>query len=213
MEKSIESIWKEGFLENDLLIAPKVNKLYNQKSKLLGDKLRRKLKANVVALVIMAPVFLVIYYFLDATWQGAVIAALFLGLAWYTHRQLQQLNTIPEYKNSYELLKFYDSWLKKIISKNVIVMRMFYPLTFLTAAGTIFFAGNNETTLADRFPGLMFVGGVPLIGLVSAGVIALLMAYFSDKIYRFDIRLMYGRIMKKMEETIADIEELRKEAK
>ena len=29
MEKSIETIWKEGFLEKDVLLAPKLNDLYN----------------------------------------------------------------------------------------------------------------------------------------------------------------------------------------
>ena len=28
MEKSIESIWKEGFLKSDALVAPKLNDLY-----------------------------------------------------------------------------------------------------------------------------------------------------------------------------------------
>jgi hypothetical protein len=31
MEKSIENIWKEGFLKNDALVAPTLNNLYNQK--------------------------------------------------------------------------------------------------------------------------------------------------------------------------------------
>ena len=31
MEKSIESIWKQGFLNSDALVAPKLNNLYNQK--------------------------------------------------------------------------------------------------------------------------------------------------------------------------------------
>jgi hypothetical protein len=32
MEKSIETIWKQGFLNDDALVAPKLNDLYNQKS-------------------------------------------------------------------------------------------------------------------------------------------------------------------------------------
>ena len=32
MEKSIESIWKQGFLNSDVLVAPKLNNLYNRKS-------------------------------------------------------------------------------------------------------------------------------------------------------------------------------------
>ena len=41
MEKSIEAIWKEGFLEQDALVAPKINELYNQKSSDIVDKMTR----------------------------------------------------------------------------------------------------------------------------------------------------------------------------
>jgi hypothetical protein len=37
------------------------------------------------------------------------------------------------------------------------------------------------------------------------------MFYFSDKIYRWDVRLMYGRVFDKLEETIAEMEELKNE--
>jgi len=40
MEKSIETIWKEGFLESDALVAPKLNDLYNQKSIHIVDKFK-----------------------------------------------------------------------------------------------------------------------------------------------------------------------------
>ena len=38
MEKSIETIWKEGFMKDDALVAPKLNDLYNQKSANIIDK-------------------------------------------------------------------------------------------------------------------------------------------------------------------------------
>ena len=41
MEKSIETIWREGFLKEDALIVPKLNDLYNQKSQQLIEKLIR----------------------------------------------------------------------------------------------------------------------------------------------------------------------------
>mgnify|MGYP006193106251 CR=1 FL=1 len=81
MQKSIETIWKEGFLEDDKLVAPKLNNLYNQKSRHLVDKLRRTFRINLIALVIMAIAFLVIHYFLDAIWQGMVAAISLIALA------------------------------------------------------------------------------------------------------------------------------------
>ena len=41
MEKSIEQMWNNGFLKNEKLLAPKLNDLYNQKSQLVIDKLKR----------------------------------------------------------------------------------------------------------------------------------------------------------------------------
>ena len=51
MEKSIENIWKEGFLKSDALVAPKINNLYNQKSIHIIDKFKRMFKINLIAIV------------------------------------------------------------------------------------------------------------------------------------------------------------------
>ena len=40
MRNSIEEIWKEGFLNEKSLVAPKINDLYNQKSMDLIDKMK-----------------------------------------------------------------------------------------------------------------------------------------------------------------------------
>ena len=51
MEQSIETVWKEGFLKSDALIAPKVNDLYNRKSEHIVDKFTRMFKINLIAIV------------------------------------------------------------------------------------------------------------------------------------------------------------------
>ena len=74
MEKSIESIWKEGFLKKDALVAPKINDLYNQKSKHIVDKFKRMFKINLIAIVIFSLVFMVI-----TTINGLPI----VGISWF----------------------------------------------------------------------------------------------------------------------------------
>jgi hypothetical protein len=59
MEKSIENIWKEGFLKSDALVAPKINNLYNQKSKHLTAKFERMFKINLIAIVVFSAVFII----------------------------------------------------------------------------------------------------------------------------------------------------------
>ena len=58
MEKSIEQIWKGGFMNNKELTAPKINALYNQKSINLVDRLINNMKTeltnkNVLTLIIL----------------------------------------------------------------------------------------------------------------------------------------------------------------
>ena len=43
MEKSIENVWTKGFENSNELLSPKSVNLYNQKSKLLIDKIKRNM--------------------------------------------------------------------------------------------------------------------------------------------------------------------------
>ena len=54
MEKSIETIWKNGFIKDQTLIAPRVIDVYNQKSKNSIDELLRKMKKGAWVIVILA---------------------------------------------------------------------------------------------------------------------------------------------------------------
>lgn len=213
MKKSIETIWKEGFLDSEALVAPKINNLYEQKSKHLIDSLKRMFKFNIIAIVAMAIIILIVYYFLDATWQGMSIAVLLIALAVFSKYQMQNVKTIDQGTSSYDYLKSFDVWLKNTLSKNVTIMRLFYPLTFLIAMSTIWFAGDNEkiltNMLTEKFPEMTFVAGMPLYGLITVGIVTLVMAYFSDRIYMWDVRLVYGRIFDKLEKTIVEMEDLK----
>ena len=52
MEKSIETIWKTGFLDSKALIAPKVNDVYTRKSEHGIDKFKRMFGFNLKAIAI-----------------------------------------------------------------------------------------------------------------------------------------------------------------
>lgn len=214
MEKSIEKIWKEDFMASELTKTPPMENLYNQKSKHLVEKLKRMFKKNLILIAAMAIAFWILYFFIDAVWQGTILAVLFLGLAWYSLKQMRKVHTLSSGLSSYEYLKSFEQSLKAAMASLTTVMRFFYPLTFLTAMSTIWFGGNNQAILTNRltekFPDMVFVGGVPLFILVISGVVTLLIGYFADKIYHWDVGLMYGRVFKKLKETISEMEELKK---
>jgi hypothetical protein len=214
MKNSIEVIWKEGFLNEKSLVAPKINDLYNQKSKDLVDKMERMYRINLIALVIMAIVFPIMYYFLDVFWQGVAASILLLLTAWYSIRQKRSIKTLDHGATSLDYLKSFDRWLNDTLSKNEKILRFSYPLYFLIAMSTMWSAWNKgelTSKMYQKYPDVIFIGNVPLFALVIAGVATLLMLYFSDRIYQWDVRLIYGKVFKKLEETIAEMEKLKQE--
>ena len=65
----------------------------------------------------------------------------------------------------------------------------------------------NEVLLG--FPDTYLIYGIPLIGVVIALLILVLLAFFGGRIYKWDLNLVYGRVFKKLEELMNDIESLR----
>jgi len=212
MRNSIETIWKEGFLNEKSIVAPKINDLYNQKSMHLVDKMKRMFRLNLIIIMIMAIGFPILYYFLDVIWQGVAVSVLLLLTAWYSKRQTRSIKTLDHGATSLDYLKSLDRWLKDILTKSEKIVRFSYPLYFLIAMSTLWSAwdkGALTSKMYQEYPDIIFIGSVPLFALIIAGVATLLMFYFSDKIYRWDIRLMYGRIFDKLEDTIAEMEKLK----
>src|SRR5688572_10370898 len=212
MKNSIEEIWKEGFLNEKSLVAPKINDLYNQKSKHVVDKVKRMFRVNLIVLVIMSIGYLIMHYFLDLIWQGVATSVLLLLTAWYSKRKMHNLNTLDHGATSLDYLKSFDRRLKDVFSRSEKIVRFSYPLYFLIAMSTMWSPWNKgpiTSKMYQKYPDVIFIGSVPLFVWIIAGVATLLMLYFSGRIYRWEVRLMYGRVFDKLEETIAEMEKLK----
>ena len=72
MEKSLEAIWKEGFLKNNELVVPKINNLYNQKSQNAVDKLMKIGKLNLQAIGVSAVIILIITIVAGLPYMGDI---------------------------------------------------------------------------------------------------------------------------------------------
>ena len=212
MKNSIETIWKEGFLNEKSLVVPKINDLYNQKSIYVVDKVKRLFRVNLIVLVIMSIVYPIIYYFVDTFWQGVAISVLLLLTVWYSKRIMHNLNTLDQGATSLDYLKSFDRRLKDVFSRSEKIVRFSYPLYFLIAMSSMWSAWNKgpiTSKMYQKYPDVIFIGSVPLFVWIIAGVATLLMIYFSGRIYRWEVRLMYGRVFDKLEETIAEMEKLK----
>ena len=213
MEKSIETIWNKGFLDSDTLVVPKLNNLYNQKSKTITDKLKRMMKINIYVIIIFAILNLGLYAALGTPYAGAFIFFLLMGVCWKSMRQPKTMKNIDTSLSSYEYLKSFDSWLKITISNSTKVMRFFYPLVFLAALMPIVHAlkSGEVTNAAILNSGFHLIYGIPTFAWIIAIVIAVLIYVFGGKIYKWDVNLVYKRVFIKLENMIAEMEELRNE--
>ncbi len=211
MEKSIESIWKEGFLESDALVAPKLNNLYNQKSIHIIDKFKRMFKINLNALVAFSFFVLVASFFAKIPVLGVMMFILLNVIVLVNKKLFKGLNKIDKNVSSYLYLKSFDNWMKEQILINMKMSRYIYPYIFLAMIFGFRFSSDFQETLS-RILGthqIYYIYGIPVYWVLTMLIIVILLAIFGGRIYKWDLNLVYGRILKRLDETLADMEELR----
>jgi len=217
MKKSIETIWKEGFLNSDSIVTPKLNNLYNKKSEHIVDKFIRMFKINLVAITIGSVFILAMSWLVHIPYMGIGFFVLLNTLAYFNFKLRVGSNKIDKNVNSYQYLKSFDLWLNEMISINQKFSRIFYPLAILSVVAGFWFGeiggdipGENFVQfLLEQFPNMILVFGFPLYLLIGLFTFLALIAYSAGTIYKWDLNIVYGRIFKKLDEILADMEELR----
>ena len=216
MKKSIESVWKEGFLKTDALVAPKVNNLYNQKSIDIVDKFKRMFKINRISIIVFALIVLPVSFLVRMPSMGILMFILFMGVSFVAHRFSKQLEYIDKNTSSYTYLTQFDQWVKDMITLNTKLSKFFYPYVFIAMVSGFWFLDLNEDIAGNMFvheilnvfPNTYLVFGIPLF-LILIFILCLgLLAYFGGKIGKWDINLVYGGILNRLEELLTDMKEL-----
>jgi hypothetical protein len=211
MEKSIESIWKQGFLDNNAMVAPKLNNLYNQKSIHVIDKFKSMFKINLNALVIFSLVLLPISFLVKIPVMGVLMFILLNVIVIVNKKLMKSLNDIDKNVSSYQYLKSFDAWMKTQIAINYKMSRFIYPCIFIAMVSGFWFSSHFRETLNRLFGGYQpyMVYGIPVFWMLGMLLIVILLAIFGGRLYKWDLNLVYGRILKKLDELIADMEDLR----
>ena len=217
MEKSIENIWKEGFLKSDALVAPKINNLYTQKSIHVIDKFKRMFRINLIAIVAFSFIFLIVSFFVGIPITGIIFFATLAVLVVINKKLLNGLEKIDKGVSSYQYLNAFNQWIKKQVAINRRMSTYLYPIIFVSLIIGFWFKDAEGIPLGERlvnevligFPDIYLVFGIPLIGIVIAFLILGLLAFFGGRIYEWDLNIVYGRVFRKLEELMADIESLR----
>jgi hypothetical protein len=216
MEKSIENIWKEGFLKSDALIAPNINNLYNRKSIHVIDKFKRMFRINLIAIVVFSIGFLILSFFVGIPITGIIFFIMLSVLVVINKRLLNELEKISKGVNSYHYLKAFNQWIKRQVVVNKRIATFLYPIIFTALIVGFWFKDTEGIPLGERlvneilvgFPDIYLIFGIPLTGIIIALLILGLLALFGGRIYMWDLNIVYGRVFKKLEELISDIESL-----
>jgi hypothetical protein len=213
MEKSIESIWKEGFLQKNALVVPKLNNLYDKKSIHIIDKFKRMFKINLNALVVFSFVLLPVSFFVKIPVMGVLMFILFNVLVFVNKRLFRGLNKIDTNVSSYQYLKSFDVWMQEQITVNMKMSRYIYPYIFIAMVSGFWFSNDFNNTLnkilGDYQPDMIY--GMPVYWILSMLLIIILLAIFGGRIYKWDLNLVYGGVLKKLAELISDMEDLQAE--
>lgn len=218
MEKSIETIWKEGFLKSNALIAPKLNGLYNRKSTHIVDKFRRMVRINLISIAASSFLIVGITFLLELPYMGFLMFVILNALVWANIKLLKGFVEIDKNVSSFQYLKTFSNWLNKLISKNKRIARFLYPSAFLSIIVGFWFGSLGGdipgqikvNELLVRYPDMLLIFGLPLYGLLGVIIVMGLLGLFGGKIYTADLKIVYGRVLKKLDEIITDMEELRK---
>jgi hypothetical protein len=217
MEKSIETIWKQGFLKSDALVAPKLNDLYNQKSTHIIDKFNSMFRKNLIALVIGAFFAVGFTYWNEIPYLGICMFFVLNLLALVNYKVWKSLRKIDKTESSFNYLKSFDKWMKAQVSMNRKFAKFMYPAFFLSVVLGFWLGGfggsiPGEKLVAEivaNYPDTLLLFGLPMYGILAIIFITALLVKFGDKIYDFDVKLVYGRIFNKLDELITDMEEIK----
>lgn len=216
MEKSIEIIWKEGFLHNDALLAPKLIDLYNQKSEHIVDKYKRMFRKNLKLIFIGSFIVLLLSYFVRLFPMGVLMFFMLQAMVIIDRKLLNGLEEIDANQNCYQYLKKIERWMKQKTIANIRMHRIVYPYTFMAITLGFWFVNIDGerlgdiivNTLIDIFPDIYLIFGIPLVGIIGIVAIVCFLAFVGGRIYQWELDLIYGPVIKKIEELIADMEEL-----
>ena len=217
MGKSIETIWQEGFRAEESLSSPKIKDFYNQKSMHLIDRFKRVLRINLYAIPAVIIILLSISYAVGIPVTGLGLAIVLSVILAVNARLNIGLSKIDKNQNSYVYIKSFYAWVRKTISINELMARFYYPFIFLSILLGFWFKKSENGLLGEELieslgnntSELITILGIPIVVVIPAIFIMFLLFIFGARIYRWDVNLIYSRLLSKLSKLVKDMEALK----
>ena len=191
MEQTIENIWKQGFVNEELTLPHKINNVYSKRSNLILDKLRRTLKWDNLSLIPIALVFLGYFWSVDKLLLGSYGVVLISALFLVNRKHLKQLMNIKEYSNCYDYLSALQKGIQNTMKFYNRLLAVAAPIAFSVGVWLYF---KDEKPLEEI--------------LIIAVIVAAVMPLGSILVYRLSTKVLYGQVLSDLEKTIEEIKEL-----
>ncbi len=205
MEKSIEKIWNEAFIDEQSLIAPKINNLYNQKSQSLINKIKRTYETDNKGLIPMAILVAVGMTLFSEAIIGFYGAFLILCLYFFNTRLLSQFNNIDVKSDNLTYLKEYKTVINTVIKASKKLFIFAIPLAVLSIFALAF--SIKEKSFLSKF----ISSDTSFIEVIGIGfIVALIVSVIGIIVYTISTKILYGTHISKLDSIIKEMEELKK---
>ncbi len=148
------------------------------------------------------------YYFMGAFWYGVAFSIMAIFIMRHTAKIVSAIKTLDQGANSYDYLTEFDRLLTDILAKFEGIARFSLPLYIIIGHAGLWASWHKIgfiTILQKRFP----TANVELWVLAYLVIFTLPFILFPVKIYRAELRVVYGRLRTKLKETIAEMEKLK----
>ncbi|MCF2873448.1 MULTISPECIES: hypothetical protein [unclassified Tenacibaculum] len=206
MEKSIEKIWTEAFINEQSLIAPKINNLYNQKSKSIINKIKRTYEIDNKGLIPMAIIVVIGMTLLSEVIIGLYAAFLILCLYFFNSNLLKKFKGIDVKSDNLSYLKQYR-YIISIIMKST---KKLFVFAIPVAVLSIFILAYNlkEKSFLSKF----ISSDTSLLKMISVGfLIAVCVSVIGFVVYNISTKILYATQISKLDDLIKEMDQLKTE--
>ncbi|WP_420551417.1 hypothetical protein [Tenacibaculum aiptasiae] len=206
MEKSIEKIWTEAFINEQSLIAPKINNLYNQKSKSIINKIKRTYEIDNKGLIPMAIIIVIGMTLLSEVIIGLYAAFLILCLYFFNSNLLKKFKDIDVKSDNLSYLKQYR-YIISIIMKST---KKLFVFAIPAAVLSIFILAYNlkEKSFLSKF----ISSDTSLLKMISVGfLIAVCVSVIGFVVYNISTKILYATQISKLDDLIKEMDQLKTE--
>ena len=202
MDKSIEEIWSKGFQDEKYLIPPVIDDLYNKKSILTVDKLKSVSKKDNWSIIPLSIITLIFFIIKSKLLFGLYISALMLSLFFLNRKKLKFLYTINTSQSCFQYLGKLQEMIKNNVKSTTRLLGFGLPFFGYLGLCIFIFESNMENFILETYSSkqLLIKSIIILMSLSVIGIIS----------FRLTNYLVYGRLIKKIDEMIDELNLLKK---